>query len=81
MPIGYQNLVYAIFERAFNDYNHLRKLGVTEHRIKDTKYSIKEIRKFLRSDWCRDLLNSIDADVTGAELIEALQVKHGEWVG
>jgi len=81
MPIEYQNLVYAIFERAFNDYTHLRTLGVTEHRIKDTKYSIKEIRKFLRSDWCRDLLNSIDADVTGAELIEALQVKHGEWVG
>lgn len=81
MPIEYQNLVYAIFQRAFDDYNHLRKLGVTRNWIKDEgKYSIKEIRDFLRSDWCKSLLKGIGADMTGEELITQLKIKNGEWV-
>ena len=81
MPVEYQNLVYAIFQKAFNDYAHLRHLGVTKNWIKDEGgYSIKEIRDFLRSDWCEDLLKSIGANMTGEELIRKLKIKHGEWV-
>lgn len=84
MPIEYQNLIYAIFQRAFDDYAHLRTLGVTKNYIKDEgKYSITEIRKFLRSDWCKSLLKGIGAgeNMTGLELIETLKMRHGEWVG
>lgn len=77
----YQNLIYAIFERAFDDYNYLRKHGVTRNWVKDEgKYSIREIREFLRSEWCANLLKGIGADVTGNELIDYLKSKNGEWV-
>ena len=81
MPIEYQKLVYAIFQQAFDDYNDLRSRGVTKNWIKDEgKYSIKEIRSFLRGDWCKNLLKGIGADVTGEELIAQLKIKNGEWV-
>lgn len=81
MPFEYQNLIYAIFQRTFDDYNHLRKLGVTRNWVKDEgKYSIKEIRDFLRGDWCEALLRSIGADMTGEELITQLKIRNGEWV-
>lgn len=81
MPIEYQKLVYAVFQRAFDDYTHLRNLGVTKNWVKDGgKYSIKEIRDFLRSDWCKVLLRSIGADMTGEELITQLKIRNEEWV-
>ncbi len=53
----YQNLIYGIFERAFEDYNDLRKRGVSRCKTKGSgDYSITEIRKFLRSGYCNSLL-------------------------
>ena len=79
--LGYLDLAYAIFQRAFDDYNHLRRLGVTKHSVKNAgKYSIKDIREFLRSDWCKTLIKGIGADTSGEELITYLKIKNGEWV-
>jgi hypothetical protein len=77
MPKEYQELIYEILRRAFDDYAELKKENVTQKSMKDGgKYSLREIRKFLRSEWCQMLLKGIDAKITGEELIEALQMQY-----
>ena len=71
---GYKELTFAMFQRAFDDYAHLRKIKETKHWIKDEgSYSIREIRNFLCSDWGKVLLDGIGANITGIELVEELK--------
>lgn len=77
MPKEYQELIYAMFQRAFDDYAELKRDKVYQKSMKDGgKYSLREIRQFLRSDWCKLLLKGIEADITGEELLEVLQMKY-----
>lgn len=66
-------LINAIFRQAFEDYNSLIKSGKTystsntieygksKYNLKP-KYSIDEIRNFLKSNWCKTLLSIIDKE-------------------
>ena len=74
MSKGYKELAFAIFQRAFDDYAHLRKLNVTKRSKRfGSSYSIREIRDFLRSDWGKTLLDGMGVKITGAELVEELK--------
>ena len=77
MPKGYLDLICAIFQKTYDDYADLKKNKVSAKEIKDEgSYSIREINKFLRSEWCQTLLEILGGHITGVELLDALQKQY-----
>lgn len=69
-------LICRIIEQAIVDYNFLLKKGVQKYTDSSAStYSIKEIKTFFGSGWCEFLLDIIDSEFTGAEILD----KAGEY--
>lgn len=62
--MGYQDLAYAIVQQAVEDYRYSAEPDV----------SIKELRRFFRSKWCKRLL--ADSELTGEQILDILESEH-----
>lgn len=68
-------LVCAIFEQAIEDY---KSLNINHIEIKKDSqgtglYSVKDIEIFFRSKWCARLLEMIDIDFSGVDILNEVQ--------
>lgn len=69
---GLYELAFDIIKRATEDYMILKKSNVDYKR--DPKYgefSIKELEKFFKGDWCNLLLKTVGIDLSGEEIMAA----------
>lgn len=69
-------LICRIFEQAVEDYRDLKKRKIesrdTGHGI---EYSIKDIENFFGSKWCGRLLEIIDCNLSGKDILTKLQAQ------
>lgn len=67
-------LYTAILIQAVSDYQELNKMNTASQKNKKSGYFSKsEIARFLKSDWCRYLLDVIGCDLTGEYILSCLQ--------
>lgn len=70
-------LVYGIFIQAVEDYKKLLKRRTTEYHAGNCGYcSIDEIEGFFNSKWCAYLLQLINCDLTGKDILRRAQSKY-----
>ncbi len=69
-------LICRIFEQAIEDYRDLKKRKLegrdTGH---GTEYSIRDIEKFFGSKWCNTLLEMIDSNLSGKDILGKIQAQ------
>ena len=68
-------LVCRIFEQAIEDYKELRKKGIEIEKDTSSFYSIKDIERFFSSKWCTRLLEMIDCQLTGADVLNRVKAQ------
>ena len=67
-------LTIAIFRQAANDYRDLKVRNLqSKMSVGDGDYSRKEIEKFFKSEWCRELLKNSNCNFNGNDLIKILK--------
>lgn len=72
-----ERLVYSIFSQAVEDYEELKNRKVTSRRGGNCGcYSIKDIEAFFNSKWCTNLLQLINCDLTGRDMLRRVQAKY-----
>ena len=71
-----ENLYLAIIEQAIKDYKDLQKRGVKSYNDSyNGKYSIREITRFFKSEWCEHLLTYVNVDFSGEDILNILENK------
>lgn len=68
IELGYKNLAEAVVEEAIRDWMRLVVVGKPSS-------SFKELRRFLRSTWCDDLLGLAEAQFTGPAILRILEAR------
>lgn len=69
-------LICRIFEQAVEDYRDLKKRKIESRDTgHGTEYSIKDIEKFFSSKWCGRLLEIIDCNLSGKDILAKLQAQ------
>lgn len=68
-------LICRIFEQAIEDYKELMAGKITQRIDKGTNscYSIKDIEVFFGSKWCNRLLDMINSNLTGADVLSKVR--------
>lgn len=73
---GVASLCTAILIQAVLDYQDLNNRGIASRKDKKCgNYSKNEIARFLKSDWCGYLLDSIGGNFTGEYILSCLQAQ------
>ena len=68
-------LICRIFEQAIEDYRELRQKDVTQNKDNSGAYSVKDIEHFFNSKWCTRLLEMINSDITGKDILHKVQLQ------
>ena len=68
-------LVCRIFEQAIDDYKTLTEKNITMDKDSSGFYSIKEIEKFFKGNWCGLLLGMINSELTGRDVLSRIEVQ------
>ena len=73
-----EELVCAILEQSIEDYKTLKERGVEEIcEAGRSKYSLKEIEAFFKSNWCETLLSYVSSKtvLSGENILKAVQMQ------
>ena len=68
-------LICRIFEQAIEDYKELKQKNVAQNKDNSSAYSIKDIECFFNSKWCTRLLEMINSDITGRDILHKVQLQ------
>ena len=68
-------LICRIFEQAIEDYKELNQKNVAQNKYNSSAYSIKDIECFFNSKWCIRLLEMINSDITGKDILHKVQLQ------
>ncbi len=68
-------LVCRIFEQAIEDYKDLKVKNITQEKDNSSCYSVKDIEKFFNSNWCSRLLEMIDCQLTGKDILGRIKTQ------
>ena len=68
-------LICRIFEQAIEDYKELKQKNVAQNKDNSCEYSIKDIECFFNSKWCTRLLEMINSDITGKDILHKVQLQ------
>lgn len=68
-------LVCRIFEQAIEDYKDLKNKKVEQEKDASSCYSLRDIEKFFGSNWCARLLEMIDCQLTGKDILSRVQAQ------
>ena len=68
-------LICRIFEQAIEDYKDLKEKNIEIKKGNGTGYSFKDIERFFGSTWCARLLDMIDCNLTGSEILNRVKVQ------
>lgn len=68
-------LICRIFEQAIEDYKELKQKNVVQNKDNSSAYSIKDIECFFSSKWCTMLLEMINSDITGKDILHKVQLQ------
>lgn len=68
-------LICRIFEQAIEDYKELKDKNITGEKDNSSYYSIKDIEKFFGSNWCSRLLEMINCELSGKDILHKVQAQ------
>lgn len=69
-------LICRIFEQAIEDYKDLKNRKLESRDTgHGTEYSIRDIEKFFGSNWCACLLEMINCQLTGKDILSRVQAQ------
>lgn len=71
----YEVLICRIFEQAIEDYRELKDKKIAGEKDNSSCYSIRDIEQFFGSNWCTRLLEMIDSELTGNDILSRLQAQ------
>lgn len=68
-----KDLIFAIFSQAINDYKNLKISSSTKKRENKDNKTSKEIEKFFKGNWCNELLDGLNVNMTGKEILHKIK--------
>lgn len=69
-------LVCRIFEQAIEDYTELTQKNIQVRKDNSSYYSIQDIEHFLNSKWSTELLNAINSELTGKDILQKIKLHY-----
>ena len=70
-----EELVCRIYEQAMEDYKDLKDKKIEREKDNSSCYSIKDIEKFFNGNWCTRLLEMIDCQLTGKDILGKIKAQ------
>lgn len=64
-----EKLICAIFEQAIEDYKTLKSKRIQRKTEEGLTYSVREIENFFKSGWSSFLLDAINSDLKGRDVL------------
>lgn len=71
-------LVCAVFEQAIEDYKTLKSKGILKKVEEGQAYSIREIENFFKSNWSSRLLEAINIELKGEDILKKVKSQCGQ---
>lgn len=68
-------LICGIFEQAIEDYRELKDKKISGEKDNSSYYSIRDIETFFNSNWCTRLLEMIDCEFTGRDILKKIEAQ------
>lgn len=68
-----EELICRIFEQAIEDYVFLKNKNIIQYKDRNSMYSLKDIECFFGSSWCAKLLDMIDCQLTGNDILKRIK--------
>lgn len=70
-----EELICRIFEQAIEDYIFLKDKKMLQYKDRNGMFSLKDIECFFDSKWCTRLLEMIDCQFAGKDILNRIRVQ------